>query len=447
VIPVTALALHLSLRLSIDRWESVRRIAFLLYVPAAILEYLLLGTDRLVAGFQSFQNFTIIRVPGALYSLFEVYGVLYALVAMVYLVYGARGSRPSVIARIRNRLWLVGLMPLVMLHIYLIVANHYGLAKISSTVSIPIALTFFLAVTTYATHQYRLFDIEFYIPWSKVRKRKTAFYRRIQDAVAEIAALPSVKEIMDYLARALRCQVALVGGPRPLVAFADGQVSALSSQISLSDFPSETLKMVNHIVVANEVADSRPDLHALMKRYKIGAIVPFNVHSQTSAHWMLFGEHFSNEVYTPLDFRVVESLFDKLAERFTDNLLLLRSQLSEANEDVQDYKRRLAIAWEELSALRKQLAVVDEENRELRREKAALLRRQFQVVKDGLPQPILSGEKTLEEYLTATEAAIVAEALRCCADDQRKAARLLGISPDTLRYIISRHRLDTGESR
>ena len=97
----------------------------------------------------------------------------------------------------------------------------------------------------------------------------------------------------------------------------------MTSQMVLSEFPREALKLVAHIIVANEIADSEPELHALMKRHKVGAIVPFNSHSATSAHWMLLGEHFSDQVYSPLDFRVVESLFDKLAERFTDNLLLL----------------------------------------------------------------------------------------------------------------------------
>jgi DNA-binding protein Fis len=443
----TAVILHVSLRISIDNWDRIRRVVPLIYLPVLILEGLLLGTNKLVAGFQLFQDYSILRVPGPLYVLFEVYMLLYALAGLVYLVYGARSSRPSVINRVRNRLWLIALVPFVLLHVYLIVANHFGLAKISSTVSVPIALTFVLIVTTYATHQYRLFDIEFFIPWSKVRKRKTAFYRRIQAAIAEIADLPSVREILDYLAKALHCQVALIGGPRPLVALVDGQESSLSSQMALSQFPREALQRVNHIVVANEIADKLPELHALMKQHKVGAIVPFNSHSATSAHWMLLGEHFSDHVYTPLDFRVVETLFDKLAERFTDNLLLLRSQLADANDELRDYKRRLAMAWQDLAVARTKSEGLETTNRELREEIAETRRKEFRVVTPKLPVEVASGEKTLAAFLEAflkdTEATLLRAALQVCHGDKGKAARLLGIADKrAMFYLMQRHQIN-----
>lgn len=442
VIGYTALTLHLSLRLSIDQWDRVKYVVPLLYLPVPVLEFLLLGSDRLVAGFQLFQSYTILRVPGPLYFLFEAYALLYVLAALVYLIYGARGSRPSIVNRIRNRLWLFALLPFVLLHAYLIIANHFGFAKISSTVSVPIALTFFLVVTTYATHQYRLFDIEFFIPWSKVRKRKTAFYQRIQATIAEIAEMRSVKEVLQFLADIFHCQVALVGGLRPLVALARGQEPHVAGHLRLSKFPREALEKVDHIVVANEIADSKPELHALMKHHNVGAIVPFNSHSAMSAHWMLLGDRFSDHVYSPLDFRMVESLFDKIAEHFIDNLALLRSQLSDAQDEVGDFRRRLAMAWDELTAQRKKVALVEKENRRLREEKAQLLRRNLKVVEDELPQQIASGEKTIDRYLAEYEAKLVETALRQSRGNKAKAARLLGIWPNKIDYLIERHNLD-----
>lgn len=442
VICYTALTLHLSLRLSIDHWDRVKFVVPLLYLPVPILEFLLLGTDSVVAGFQLFQNYTILRVAGPLYFLFEAYALLYVLAALAYLIYGARRSRPSVINRTRNRLWLLGLLPFVLLHAYLIIANHFGLAKISSTVSVPIALTFFLIVTTYATHEYRLFDIEFFIPWSKVRKRKTAFYQRIRATIAEIAEMRSVKEVLQFLADIFHCQVALIGGLRPLVALAKGQEPHVSTQLLLSKFPREALANVDHIVIANEIADSRPELYALMKQHMVGAIVPFNSHSAASAHWMLLGDRFSDHVYTPLDFRFVEALFDRIAEHFVDNLALLRSQLSDAQEEVQDFKRRLAIAWDDLTIQRKKIALFEKENRVLREEKAQLLRRNLKVVEDELPEQITSGEKTIDRYMVEHEAKLVDAALRQSHGNKAKAARLLGIWPNKIDYLIERHNLD-----
>lgn len=440
-IPFFAVLLHLSLRISTDSWEQMRRVVPWLYLPIPILEYLLLGTDKLVTGFTIFKDYTILRVPGSLYFLFETYAPLYLLAAVTYLIYGARSSRPSRVNRIRNRYWLAALVPLVALHTYLIAANHFGLAKLSASLYGPIAVTIFLVVTTYATHQYRLFDIEFFLPWSKVRKRKTEFYKRIQATIAEIAELRSVRRVLDLIASTLHCQVALIGGPRPLVALAPGQERGTSG-LALPGFPREALVKLENIVVANEIAESLPELHGLMKRHKVGAIVPFNSHSATAGHWMLLGEHFSDNVYSPLDFKQVEALFDKIGERFLDDLLLLRSQLTDAKEEIHHYQRRLAIAWDELATVRRKLTRLETENRRLREENAQMRREQLRLITSEVPQAIIKGEQTLEQYLAEFEEALVSAALKECGGDKIKAARLLGVTPDTLSYLMTRHHLD-----
>jgi DNA-binding protein Fis len=445
VIPFLAILLHLSLSLSYDPPTSrqLEKHAFAIYVPAAVLELLLVG-DKLVAGFKPFE-YTLLREPGPLYFLFETYATIYMLAAFANLLYGARPGRSS-LARTRNRLWLLSLLPIVLLVVYLVIANHFGWTRLTSTYYLPIAITFFLVITTYATYEYRLFDIEFYLPWSRVRKRKTAFYQRIQATIAEIAELKSVKEILDMLANALRCQVALVGGPRPVVALANGQRQGDRGNLLLSGFPQESLRQIDHIVVANEIEGRLPELHALMKRYKVGAIVPFNSHSATSAHWMLLGEHFSDQVYTPLDFKMVETLFDRIGERFLENLLLLRSQLAEANQELADYQRRLTVAWGELTSLRTTLAQTEDDNRTLREERASLMRQRFRLVDGSLPEVIESGKKTLQQYLAESERDILRAALRETGGNRAKAAKLLGTRPQTLHYLIQRHNLDPGES-
>jgi len=442
-IPTLAILLHLSLALSFDavrepRW---RPYVALVYLPVIPLEYLLLFTDRLIVGFEPFHD-SITRRPGELYFLFETYAVVYLLATFVHLIYGARSSRPSM-QRTRNRLWLLGLLPFVLMFVYLVVAGYLGLPKFTTTFFLPLAVTFFLIVTTYATHQYRLFDIEFFLPWSKVRKRKTAFYARIQSVIAEIAEMRSVREVLDCIANALSCQVALVGGPRPLVATVQGQEPNMRDGLLLSQFPRAALQNVRHIVVANEIADTLPELHALMKQHKVGAIVPFNPHSAVSAHWMLLGERFSDNVYTPLDFKVAESLFDRIAELFLENFALLRAQLAEAQNETREVKRRLAMAWDELNIVRHKLARLEAENRALREEKAKLLRERLRVVADDLPREIADGEQTLEDYLAMVERRILVAALKAARGNTAKAARLLGFwSERPLQPLLERHKLD-----
>lgn len=442
VIPFVALLLHVSLRLSYDPplLGRLERHAWLLYLPAIALEALLLG-DRLVAGFRPFQN-SLLREPGAWYFLFETYATVYMLAALSSMIYGARGRRRDALARTRNRLWLFALSPIAALVVYLIVANHFGWTRLTSTFYLPLAVTFFLVVTSYATYEYRLFDVEFFLPWSKVRRRKTAFYQRIQATIAEVAELRSVRQVLDLIAGTLRCQVALIGGPRPLLALAPGQDAATRDRLVLSQFPREALAELDQIVIANEIAERRPELHRLMRRHKVGAIVPFGSHGATAGHWMLLGEHFSNSVYTPLDFKRVEALFSRIAERFLDDLLLLRSQLGDAKDEIRDYQRRLAIAWEELTSLRRKLSSAESENRRLRDDNARLRRAQLRLVSTELPPPVLNGEKTLEQFLSEYEAALVTAALLKTGGERKKAARLLRLAPRTLQYLIERHHLD-----
>jgi hypothetical protein len=362
LIPAIALILHVSLRLSFDlpandrqwRWE------YLLYLPAAGLVFLLLFTDKLVLGFQAFQD-TVLRIPGPWYFLVETYLELYLLATLANLFYGARSSRLPT-ARTRNRLWLLAILPTALLFIYLVAANHFGWTRITSTFYVPITLTFFLAVTAYATHQHRLFDIEFYIPWSKVRRRKTAFYRRIQATVAEFAELPSADAALERVAEVLRCPVALVGGGRPVFA------AAGEGSIELAQFPHDVVAKVDRIVVAREISDGGSDTYGRMQQFKVAAIVPFYPNARTSASWMLLGESFNESVYTPLDFRKVEWLFERMGGFLLDKVGLLRAELDQASKENLALREKLALRPKEITALNERIRRLTAENEELRYE-------------------------------------------------------------------------------
>jgi len=360
LIPAIALILHISLRLSFDfpandrrrRWEH------LLYLPAAGLAFLLLFTDKLVLGFQPFQD-TVLRIPGPWYFLFETYLELYLLATLANLFYGARPSRLPA-ARTRNRLWLLAILPTALLSVYLVVANHFGWTRITSTFYIPITLTFFLAVTAYATHQHRLFDIEFYIPWSKVRRRKTAFYQRIQATMAEFAELPSADAALERVSELLRCPVALVGGWRPVFA------AAGEGSLELAQFPHDVVAGIDRIVVAHEIRDGGSDAYRRMQQFKVAAIVPFYPNARTAASWMLLGESFNESVYTPLDFRKVEWLFDKIGDFLLDKIGFLRAELDQTSKENLLLRQKLAEKPKEIAVLNEHIRRLMTENEALR---------------------------------------------------------------------------------
>ena len=209
-----ALFFHLALALARDDYREGRgrTLLVLVYLAAGALELLLLFTPWLVAGFERV-GWSVARVPGPLYAAFEVYAAGTLLAAIGLLLYGAR-RQPTPQRRMRNAYVLLGVIPMVAIVLAVLTLLHLGAKWINTSVILPAAMGVFLLITAYATHQHRLFDIQFYIPWSRGRQRKTAFYRRLHAMVAEVADLGSVNELLNRLADTLRCPVALLSGER-----------------------------------------------------------------------------------------------------------------------------------------------------------------------------------------------------------------------------------------
>src|SRR5207237_338090 len=115
----------------------------------------------------------------------------------------------------------------------------------NSTVTTPLLFTLLLAAVGYAVHNKRLVELDFYLPWSKIRKRKTAFYASIQAMITEIADLRTVKGIVGHLSYTLECPVVLLGGPQPAATMA-------GEALGVARFPMDELRKIDQIVVANE---------------------------------------------------------------------------------------------------------------------------------------------------------------------------------------------------
>ena len=340
---------------------TVRRFYGLGYILCVSLEILLIFTPWLIKGYETMGH-TVTRVPGPLYFLFEVYVLLLSAGIVAVLVYGAT-KESNASRRARATTVLFAVVPMLLVAVFVVAALHIGMRRFNAALAMPIATTYFLVVTAYAVHQYRLFDIQFYIPWSKVRKRKTVFYDRIRAMISEIADLVSVKQAMERLADTLHCPVALVGGPTPVL--------AASGTARLTALPMDQLRTIDRIVVANEIADSMPDLHASMTRHNVAAVVPFYPHSQNASSWLLLGDAFSDQVYTPLDFRMVEQLFDRMADLFLDKLLTMRAQLAQAHQQIQTLEFRLQNAESNATCLQQKIETLSRENLRLVREQPA----------------------------------------------------------------------------
>jgi len=435
---------HLALALAFDPQHKLRKVApALVYLYAAVLEGLLFFTPYLIQGFQKLDygfGLSITRIAGPWYFLFEIYSIATFVGVLGLSIYGAR-TQNTTQKRLKNSILMIAVTPMALLVVLVLGLLHFGIKLINWSVTFPFAITFFLVITAYAIHQHRLFDIEFFLPWSKVRKRKTAFYDRIRSMIAEIADLESVHRAVGRLADTLHCPVALVGGPRPVLALAGGGTR-------MASFPREELRKIEHILVASEIAETLPETSRLMKQHGVGAVVPFYPHSETAASWMLLGDSFSEQVYTPLDFRMVEQLFDRLAEHFLDKLVFMRSQLTEA-------RNQLRTLGERMNAMEQDFAVLREENRMLREQNTRFMSEHAEATEAAVlnqtaatTAPVVATselvegeEKSLDEYVADFETRLIAQALKRCDGNKSKTARLLGLRPNTLHYKIERYGL------
>ncbi len=352
-----AVLLHLATTLAFDRTSpAIWLTASIVYPAALVFCGLLLFSSLLIRGY-AFHHYIVTRIPGPLYSLLGLYAIASIGGTVAILLYGAR-RQASAQARLRNSLLLLAILPMAVVIVAVVILLQRGATWINVSLLQPLLTTYFLIVTGYAIHQHRLFDVQFYIPWSQERKRKTAFYGRIRQLVAEIADLATSGEILDRLAATLNCPVALVGPNQPLVA-------ATGGSHRMAEIPKQVLRGIDHILVANEISNSRPDSYRSLQRHGIAAVVPFRPSNQNAAGWLLLGGSFSELVYTRLDFKVVEQLFDKLADLFLDKLLVLRAQLADASRTIEELKGRQHQMQASLDSLRQHNEMLQQENARL----------------------------------------------------------------------------------
>lgn len=464
-IPSLALLLHLSISLSFDDWNTKRfyPVYAVLYIYVILLEILLLFTPWLITGVEPFNGYSFTRIPGSAYWLFEIF-VLVSLVGVLFIPLCGLGQGRSHLARNKCKFWIAATIPMTILIIAVIVQQHWNIHWFNSTVTLPLTLVFFYSVIAYAIHTRRLFDIEFFMPWSKIRRHKMAFYDRIRNMTAQLTNAGSLHDVVGHIAETFRCSVTLVGGPQPVLATA-------GNSPQLERFPREILKKIDRLVVFEEIAEVMPETHALMKQNGIAAIVPFHAHSEAAASWMFLGKQFSEEVYSPRDFEVVEQLFNRLAELFLDRLLLMRAQLVGAQDEITTLQRRLALAWEQLGDVQKENQLLREQSgpetgeyvtriKQMQAEMSALQSRlalaweQLEQIRKGnkfdkkstdVPA-VISDTKTLEEYIAEMETKLIQQALKRCGGNKSKTARLLGLRPNTLHYKLMRYGLGKSDN-
>jgi hypothetical protein len=320
-----ALALGLG-DLSHTNWRYAAAAA---YGVAGVLIALLVFSDLLISGYRRL-DYSATRIPGPLYPMFELFAATTAVAVIALLAWGSR-RLDAARDRARNAIVLLAITPLALLTVTVVVMRHLEIPWFNMAVTGPIAITVFLVVTAYAIHQHHIFDIRFFVPWSRVRRHKQALYGRIAALLDDSATLGSSQKVVNRLAEALACPVALVMPDRIVAA-------EVPNTAALRGFPRKALRFFDDFTLASDAAAQAPDSHRTMVRHGVGAVVPFFPDSRVASGWLLLGDQFDEEVYTPQDVRVARYLFDRLALVMLDGLLTVQTRLIRANRELSHLK-------------------------------------------------------------------------------------------------------------
>lgn len=309
---------HLTVRLALERIPL--RLLQTIYAAAVLIAALILGSDWLITGFER-HAYGIVRTPGPLYIGIEIYVLAIFILILGLLIYGSI-RHSSRYQRLRNQWMLAAIIPMLVVIGTTLVLLHLGNSPMTSNVIGPVAISYFLIVASYATHHHRLFDITFFVPWSRLRKRQTHFYQRIRQLVAEIANLKSVDEIVAHLAECFSCPVALINDKRVIA-------SPVAGARLMGQIPRDLISTVRQIVITEELRAANIEMATPLRQYGIGAVVPFSSPSNRTEGWLLFGNDFADHVYSARDFDKVEDFFSTLADGLLDQQLESHARINE----------------------------------------------------------------------------------------------------------------------
>jgi len=384
-----AVLTHLTVWVAFDYPPYGLRVWFVrwIYGHLLVLVFLVVFSESVIAGFVWLGGYTLTRVAGPLYWLFEIFAVMTLLTILLLPIRGIRQRRDG---RLRSRceIWMLAAAPACLLVITVLTLLRLNIVWFNATVTLPLPMALLLAAIAYCVHNNRIVDLSCYFPFTRVRRSKRALRASLAALADEAPRTASVQHLIDRLGSKLDCPVCLVG-PGGLVC-SEREIAA-----RLADVP---LQNIHQIAVTEEVGGT---LRQLMQRNGLGAIIPLFPTSATARSWLVFGDAFGARIYTPADFRTVDQVVRQLAGLLLDELLK-HGPVSHP-------------------------LTVDDQMKLMSREST-----------DAADSDAIPPAHHLAERLARYEAFLIEEALRACKGNKAKAARLLGLQPNTLHYKLKR---------
>lgn len=320
-----------------------------LYLSAGGILVLLWLTPLLVTGFVQ-QGAFFVPAKGPWFEFLLYYLIGSQLISLGFLVQGSRHAASTLVQR-RNALLAIGLLAPLAGLMAVPLLHDSGFAALA--LAWPGVMTLYLAAAAPVLFGNRLPDPAFYVPGTRSRKNRIAFYRRLQQATGTIATATGAEFAVQELANTFGAPVVLRAN--------DGRPVAASPAYHnpLLSLPAALLRPCRHFLL-REDGDVAPALRHAMTHYGVDAILPLYPYGDGATGWLLIGAPFASLVVSSRDVRETTPLFNRVGE-------LVLEQLVTMHKEAEQHEQRAM----ELNQARQRL---EAENESLRRENARLLR-------------------------------------------------------------------------
>lgn len=380
LLALLTLLTHLTFEVAFEEKPTLARRWLIqgLYFYSAVLGALIAFTPLVMAGFEVLDGYTLTRVPGPLYPLCEIFAAI-TLLTITLLPLRSVHSKSG---RLRNRcrIWILAAAPACLLVILVLALLRLDLKLFNASVTLPIPMTLLLYAIGYCIHSKQLIDPFAYFPFTKARPSKRSLHTSLAGIVAN-GTPTRIDELLQRLSSAIGCEIYLAEASGTIVAKSAG------ANPELRGIPFDTIE---EMLLTPDASDS---LRSALRRQRIGAIVPLFATSTKLRSWLVFGAEFDASIYTPSDFRLLNEVVRTLAGLLLD-------------------ERATCL----FSAVQSEASLIGSNDA-------------------GDTEPLYA-------RLAAYEAFLITQALKSTNGNQARAARLLGLQPNTLYYKIQRHGLD-----
>lgn len=211
------------------------------------------------------------------------------------------------------KLWIAATAPLVLLVLTVITLLQLNIRWFNISVTSPFIVALAFASIGYVVHKRPIIEIDFYIPGSRARKRKTSFYHQLSDLERDVVRIPSLQEVVDRVSDVLRCPIALVtifglslksqGAPEKLLKLSAAELTGIDR------------------FTARDAEISSRAIYGLLLKSRTEAVIPFFPHASSLSFWLLCGEPFNRQIYSARDYKLFKGIIEKLAGLLLEKMI------------------------------------------------------------------------------------------------------------------------------